>query len=164
MATKDETATSKLWGMIKEIRIAMLTSDDGGLLRSRPMGISQRSFDGTLWFFTRADSHKVDEVQQDERVGVSFADPAQQTYVSMSGHARLIRDLDVIKEHWREGVRIWFPRGTHDPDIALLRVDVETAEYWDAPASAMVFVAGYAKAFLTGRPPHPGENDKLQLS
>lgn len=163
MANKDEQ-TGKLWELIRHVGVAMLTSEDGGQLRSRPMWVSQRGFDGALWFFTRAGSHKVEEVRRDNRVGVSFAHPGRQDYVSLSGRASLVRDPAAVKEHWSEAMRAWFPKGTDDSDIALLRVDVETAEYWDAPSSTMVHLAGYAKAVLTGEPPHPGDNEKLRLS
>ena len=164
MAGTEDQSTRKLWDMISSIRFAMLTSDDGGMLRSRPMAASQKAFDGTLWFFTRADSHKVVEVAAEDRVAVSYADPGSQTYVSLSGHAHLQRDKELIRQHWSEGLRTWFPNGQDDPEIALLRVDVEAAEYWDAPSSAMVHAYGYAMAVLAGQPPHPGDNEKLRLS
>jgi general stress protein 26 len=155
--------TQKLWNMIKSIRFAMLTSEDGDQLRSRPMAASQREFDGNLWFFTRADAHKVAEVKEDSRVGVSYADPDRQNYVSLSGRAHLVRDRDAINEHWSEAVRVWFPKGKDDPEIALLKVEVQQAEYWDAPSSTMVHAYGYAKAMLTGEPPHPGGDEKISL-
>ena len=158
----DET-TAKLWGMIREIGFAMLTSEDGGLLRARPMVASQKQFDGTLWFFTHASAHKVDEVQAHRRVGVTYAEPSQQTYVSLSGDAALVRDPADIAAHWGESLRTWFPKGKDDPDIALLKVDVTQAEYWDAPSSAMVHAYGYVKATVTGTPPHPGGNEKLSF-
>ena len=160
----DSTKTDKLWNMIRGIGIAMLTSDDDGVLRSRPMAASQKDFDGTLWFFTRAGAHKVDEVAEHSRVNVSYSDSGQQNYVSLSGHASVVRDPDTIKAHWSESMRTWFPKGSSDPDIALLKVDIEQAEYWDAPSSAMVYLAGYAKAVVTGKAPHPGDNEKLQLA
>jgi len=156
--------TKKLWSMIKDIRIAMLTSDDGGHLRSRPMAASQKDFDGALWFFTRATAHKVDEVVAHSRVNVSYADAKDQNYVSLSGTASIVRDPATIKAHWSEPARVWFPEGVEDPDIALLKVDVDQAEYWDAPSSTMVYLLGYAKAVTTGKPPHPGENEKLRIA
>ncbi len=157
-------AKKKLWSMIKDVRFAMLTTEDGGHLRARPMVAVQKEFDGTLWFFTRASSHKVDEVKSDERVGVTYADPGQQNYVSLSGEAKLVRDRSAIDEHWAEPLRTWFPKGKDDPDVALLKVDVSAAEYWDAPNSTMVHAYGYVKSVLTGQPPHPGENRKVSLS
>ncbi len=160
--TQDE-AKAKLWSMMQGIGFAMLTTDDAGELRARPMVVAQDHFDGVLWFFTRASSHKVEEVETDQRVGVSYANPDKQNYVSLSGTAKLVRDKAAIQEHWSEAMRAWFPKGVDDPDVALLRVAVHEAEYWDAPNSTMVHAYGYLKARLTGESPHPGENEKLSF-
>ena len=157
-------ATKKMWSMMKDIGFAMMTTEDGDNLRARPMVAAQKEFDGSLWFYTRASSHKVDEVQGDQRVGITYADPSKQDYVSLSGKARLVRDKAAITEHWQESMRTWFPKGTDDPEIALLRVDVTAAEYWDAPNSTMVHAYGYVKAVVTGEPPHPGGNEKLSFA
>ena len=125
----DADTMKKLWDMIRGIKVAMLASEDGGHLRSRPMVASQSEFSGTLYFFTRASSHKVDEVQQSSQVCVSYADPDHQNYVSLSGTAHIERDPALIKSHWSELLRTWFPKGSDDPDIAILQVDVEQAEY-----------------------------------
>ena len=154
----------KLWSMMKDTQYAMLTTEDAGHLRARPMAASQKDFDGTLWFFTRASSHKVAEVGKDQHVGVTYADPSKQNYVSLSGSAALVTDKPSVKEHWSEALRTWFPKGVEDPDIALLKVTIEAAEYWDAPNSTMVHAYGYVKAVLTGEPPHPGENKKVSFA
>ena len=159
----NQDQSAKLWELIKSTKFAMLTTEDGEHLRSRPMAASQSSFDGTLWFFTKASSHKVDEVQADQRVGVSYSDPSAQNYVSMSGRATLVQDRAAIDEHWSELLATWFPKGKDDPDVALLRVDITQAEYWDAPNSTMVHAYGYLKAKLTGTPPASGENEKITV-
>jgi general stress protein 26 len=156
-------ATQKMWSMMKDIGFAMMTTEDGDNLRARPMVAAQKDFDGSLWFYTRASSHKVDEAK-DQRVGVTYAEPAKQEYVSLSGHARLVRDKAAITEHWQESLRTWFPKGLEDPDIALLRVEVTEAEYWDAPNSKMIHAYGYVKAVLTGTPPSSGENEKISFA
>jgi general stress protein 26 len=157
-------AGEKLWEMIKDMRFAMLTSvDEGGILRSRPMATKQEGFDGVLWFFTRASSHKVFEIQKNQHVNLSYADPDDQNYVSVSGLAELVRDKGKAKELWNEYLKTWFPKGLDDPDLALLKVRVDQAEYWDSPSSAMVHAFGYAKALLTGEPPKMGENEKITL-
>jgi general stress protein 26 len=159
-----DAETDKLWSMISSIGVAMLTSEDDGVLRSRPMAHAQTSFDGTLWFFTRASSHKVEEVKDDQRVNVSYAEPSKQDYVSLSGTARLVRDRTEIEQRWTESARVWFPQGKGDPDLALLRVDVTQGEYWDAPNSTMLHLYGYAKARLTGAPPSPGGHAKVTVA
>ena len=161
METND---TAKLWDLIKTVEIAMLVTEDGEYLRSRPMAMSQKDFDGTLWFFTRASSHKVSEVEADHRVNLSFAHPGKQDYVSVSGRASLVRDHAAIEEHWAESVRTWFPQGKDDPEIALLKVAVQQAEYWDAPSSAMLHAYGYVKAVTTGKSPEPGGHGQVKLA
>lgn len=153
---------NKIHALIKEIPVAMLTTaDEDGSLRSRPMAVQPVEFDGNLWFFTGADTPKIDESQRHPQVNVSFADPERQYYVSVSGTATLVRDRPKMEELWSPWLRTWFPRGLDDPDLALLQVSVDTAEYWDAPSSAMVRLFGVVKATLTGQPSESGDHAKL---
>ena len=162
---REKSDVEKLRDLIKGISFAMLTTvDEDGSLRSRPMQTQETEFNGELWFFTSASSPKVDEVQRDQRVNVSYADPDDNRYVSLSGTATLVRDREKIKELWKPVLKAWFPDGLEDPDLALLRVKVEKAEYWDSPSSKMVQLAGFLKAIATGqRLEYAGENEKLEL-
>lgn len=162
---EDGGERAKLWSMIKDIRIAMMTTMDAdGTLRSRPMAnvqTGQKAFDGVLWFFTRASAHKNLEIAEHNQVNLAYADPDEQHYVSVSGRASLVRDGNKVKQLWSEPLRTWFPNGADDPDLALIRIEVESAEYWDSPSGTMVYLYGYIKSQLTGAPPSPGENRKL---
>lgn len=160
----DPDTMKQLWSMIRGIQTAMLVSEDGPVLRGRPMVAAQKEFDGSLYFFTRASAHKVSEVGSEERVCVTYADSGKQDYVSLSGDAALVRDPAVLKAHWSEAMRTWFPKGPEDQETAILKVDVTQAEYWDAPSSTMLHLFGYAKAVTTGKPPHPGGNEKVKLA
>ncbi len=162
--TADAATLEKLSGMIKHIQTAMLTTEDGPHLRARPMVAVQKAFAGELFFYTHASTHKVAEVGAHERVGVSYADSHEQNYISLSGTAEIVRDKALIQEHWGEAMRTWFPKGVEDPDIAILKVNVDQAEYWDAPNSTMVHLYGYVKATLTGKPPAGGENEKVKIA
>jgi len=162
--TADADTLKKLWDLMSTVKVAMLVSEDGGHLRARPMVAAQDKFDGTLFFYTRSSAHKVNEVGHDSRVCVTYADPGKQDYVSLSGTAAVDRDPALVKAHWSEIMRTWFPKGVDDPEIAILKVSVEQAEYWDAPSSTMVHLFGYVKAVTTGKSPHPGENEKVSLS
>ncbi len=154
----------KLGELIKDIEFAMLTTAEAdGTLRSRPMATQQVEFDGDLYFFTRAGSGKVDEIERDHHVNVSYAKPDDQRYVSVSGMARLSRDRAKIEELWSPILKAWFPEGLDDPELALLKVSVESAEYWDSPSSKMVQLVGFVKALVTGESYKPGEHEKLDL-
>ncbi len=141
----------KLDELIGDIDIAMLTTQEAdGTLRSRPMATQNTEFDGNLWFFTRIDAAKVAEVQQDQSVNVSYADADNQRYVSVSGRATVLRDQQKIDELWNPIAKVWFPDGKEDPSLALMKVQVTQAEYWDASANRMVQFAQFAKALVTG--------------
>ena len=56
-----------------------------------------------------------------------------------------------MKELWNPIHKAWFPKGVDDPNLGLLRVDIEKAEYWDPPSSKVVQLIGFAKAIVTGK-------------
>ena len=161
----DAEARKKVWDLIREVEVAMMvTVTEGGHLHGRPMRAVNKEFDGTLWFFTNDHTPKTDEIQHDRQVLLAYSDPSRQNYVSVRGTAQVVRDEAKQKELWSEPLRVWFPKGAEDPSIALLRVRVEGAEYWDAPSSTLVHAYGYLKAVTTGEPPKPGDNDKVDFS
>ena len=159
-----EQQIEKLGALIKDLNIAMLTTAlPDGTLRSRPMATQAGEFDGTLWFFTGSDTGKVHEIEDDQHVNLSYSEPSEQKYVSVSGKARLIRDRAKIEDLWSPPLKAWFPDGVDDPTIALLKIDVDSAEYWDVPSSKMVHLIGMVKATVTGQSYDPGENEKISL-
>jgi general stress protein 26 len=162
---KTNQSIEKLGEMIEGIKVAMLTTrEPDGVLRSRPMMTQQVEFDGDLWFFTSASAPKSVELQNDHHVNVSYADPGDQRYVSVSGMASLVRNPDKIRDLWNPLFKAWFPDGPDDPDLALIKVKVEQAEYWDSSSGKMVQLAGFVKALATGeRLENAGDNQKLDL-
>lgn len=143
----------KLRKLIKGARVAMLTTTaPDGSLRSRPMATLKAPFEGDLWFFTRATAPKADEIRDNDRVNISFSAGEDNRYLSISGTASLVRDQERMEELWFGRLKAWFPDGKKDPDLALLRVRVDRAEYWDAKSAAMVHLAGLVRSSLGGDP------------
>lgn len=164
MQNDHNEAVQKLGELIKDINITMLTTAlADGSLRSRPMATQGGDFDGTLWLFTGIESGKVHEIEDDQHVNLSYSEPSEQKYISVSGKARIVRDRAKIEELWSPPLKAWFPDGKDDPNIALLQIEVDNAEYWDVPSSKMVHLIGVVKATLTGQAYDPGENEKISL-
>jgi general stress protein 26 len=163
MENKASENLQKLAEKIKDIKTAMLvTAEADGTLRSRPMQSLQIE-DKTIWFLTGYKSGKSYEIKNESHVNLSYADESSKLYVSVSGLASLVQDRQKLEELWSEPFKAWFPEGKDDPDIALLRVDVTQAEYWDTPSSPVVHLFGYAKAVVTGERYHPGDNEKINV-
>jgi general stress protein 26 len=128
---------AKLAAIIEAVNVGMLiTEDEGGNLRSRPMA-TQKVEGDVLWFYTASDAPKVDEIRKAAKVNVSYADPTSQTYVSVSGAAQTIRDAAKVREFWSADAARWFPDGPGDPRLALLKVQMNQAEYWDVDTQSM---------------------------
>ena len=157
----DQVAVShdiaKLVEKIKDIKIAMMTTiENGNELHSRPMYTHLPEADGTLWFFTEQDSQKVGELQQDRHINLGYANPDDNLYVAITGTGQVVTDRAKIKALWSEGLRAWFPKGSDDPNIALLKVTIEKGEFWDSPNSTLLRAYAYAKAVVTGERDQPG--------
>lgn len=156
----------KVRELIKDIDFAMLTTvDSEGKLHSRPMSTNKEvEFNGDVWFFTYASSLKVDEINRRHEVNVSYADPKKQSYVSLTGTAEIVRDKQKLEELWQPQLKAWFPKELDEPDIALLKVNVEKAEYWDSPSSTVANAISLVKAIATGKPAsNVGEHEKVDL-
>lgn len=160
----EEKARERVWGLIKDIKTALMVTHGGEGLRSRPMAaLHAGTRDRELWFMTRAESGKVDEVEHDGEVLLAFSEPKDQNYVSIYGKAHIVRDRAKIRELWSEPLRTWFPQGQDDPHIALIHVHPSRAEYWDVPSSALIYAYGYVKARLTGETPDIGKIGKVAM-
>ena len=160
----------KVWNMIKDIRICtMVTQCHDGQMCARPMAARQDDFKGTLWFFTKAGSKKVQQIQSNEHVLLAYAEPNSQEYVNLSGTADIIHDRNRIHALWTETMRAWFPDGPDTPEIALIRVIPESAEYWDAASGLFVQAFGFVRALMGGRslgesmPRYLGEHASFRL-
>ncbi len=154
---------AKLREFILDIRVALLTTaDHDGRFHARPIQTLELEADRTLWFFTDWSSPKVDELHHDMRVSLGYADPAKNVYVAVTGTGHLMRDGQRAKELWRVEQRAYYPQGPEDERLALLRVNIERAEYWIAPGRISYIVAALT-AVVTGTPAGiVGENRKIE--
>ena len=93
MAQQGSGDPQKVYDMIKDVRVAMMTTIDAdGALHSRPMHTMKPDAEGDLWFFTRRSAPKTAEVEREHAVNLAYADPGSQNYVSVSGRATIVTD------------------------------------------------------------------------
>ena len=123
---KEEIET--LRDLIKDIDTAMLTTATEEGLVSRPMKTQEVEFDGDLWFFTKKDTDKYDEILNNQDVNVAYAG---KSYVSVRGKAEIVEDLNKKKELWSKMYEKIMQTTYDDPNVILIKVNVEAAEYWD---------------------------------
>jgi general stress protein 26 len=107
---------------------AMLVTQRGENIRSRPMAIAEASEDGHLWFLTSSDSGKIDELSANPSVNVVMQ--SERRYLSLSGTARAVPDRDRIEALWSPVSKAWFD-GPDDPQVTALEIVPDFAEFWD---------------------------------
>ena len=159
MTTDDDRAS--VADILAETDIAVLTYQSlAGALVSTPMGMQDFEDPGTIWFITERSSDKVKALEADPRVNVSCS--SKKGWVSLSGTAHVSNDRAKLKELWDASAGAFMSGGPEDPDNVLLRIDGDTAEYWENPGKLAIAVQ-MAKGLVTDGEPDLGDNDTVAL-
>ncbi len=150
--------------LIDDIDVAMLTTTaPDGRLVSRPLGTQEVEFDGDLWFATGRDSAKVTEILANPQVNVSYASTSRNSYVSVAGRASIVHDRAKIDALWSPAMKLFFPGDKDDPNLCLIKVEVDSAEYWDGPGSFLGKALYIALTAVTDNPASLSENERFEL-
>ena len=159
----DNTAhdTDRAWDLMKKIGFAMLVTRDGDKLRARPMSAYLERDENAIYFLTDARRHKDEEIARNPGINLSFANASDQKYVSVTGTAVVSNDRAKIKELFSTPAKAWWS-SADDPDIRVLKITPDDAEFWDSPGSVISYVK-MATAAVTGTRPEIGDNRKVSL-
>jgi general stress protein 26 len=163
--THADQGTEKVAELVHDAHISMFTTmTDGGKHVSRPMALQSVEFDGDLWFFTDQDSAKVQQISAHPEVNVSFINSKQSQWTSVSGTASVVHDRAKAEELWSPALEVWFSDGLDTPGLTLIKVDVESAEFWESSSSKVVQLIGAVRAAVTGDPDKfPGGGTEVTL-
>ncbi len=146
--------------LTRDSRFVMLTTvDSGGTLVSRPMARQDVDLSTELWFIATRDSRKVGHIQANSTVSVTVSSAT--SWVSLAGKAEVVDDTEQLRELWSTFAEAWIPEGPEDPNAILIRVDVESAEYWDNPGGRVATVISLVKSKITGQPYDGGDHAKI---
>lgn len=126
--------TEKFWSLVKSIRTCMLTTSSGDRLESRPMAAYARPEESKFYFITRLNTGKTHEIGDGDPVNLAFADKAGNDWVSVEGHARVVRDETKQKELWGWFAEAYVPEGPTDQNVGLIEVTPDKATFWQGPS------------------------------
>lgn len=161
---RDTEAIKKLKSLGEDIRFCMYTTFGNGRIDSRPMTTLDIDESGNVWFFTSRNTDIGKETNWGENVTLIYADPKNNSYLSVAGQASIVKDEQKKEELWNPMTKAWFPGGKEDPDLVLLKVTTDEAAYWDSNSSRMVVFFSMLKAAVTGTTPDGGDHGKLDLA
>lgn len=149
---QNEEALTKFTKLAREINICMFITNNREQAHTRPMATIEAEENGTLWFFTDKRSLKVDEVQKEQEVHLTYAHPGKESYMDVWGNASLVTEKKQLEDKWSPIVKAWFPNGVEDPNLALLRIVPTHVYYWESESGKMVKFFNMAVAAVTGDP------------
>jgi general stress protein 26 len=161
MSNDNARDQDRVWRLMKKIGFAMLVTHDGGKLRARPMSAYLEQDNNAIFFLTDARRHKDEEIAGNPAINLSFADASSQKYVSISGTATVSNDRAKIKELFSTPAKAWWD-SAEDPNIRVLKITPDNAEFWDSPGTVISYVK-MAAAAATGTRPDIGENRKVSM-
>lgn len=153
-----------LHDLIKDFKNAMLTtrSPDGGV-HIRPMRVARMEADKELLFATGLTTPKVEEIEKNNQVAVSFQSGSE--YAVLYGTAHVEKNRALVDELWSEAWRVWFPGGKDDPNLCLLTVTPVSAEYWDSSGlEGFKYLYEGLKAIWQKRTPEHDETQHAKVS
>jgi general stress protein 26 len=159
----DNTAhdTDRVWELMKKIGFAMLVTHDGDKMRARPMAAYLERDHNAIYFLTDARRHKDEEIARNPGINLSFANSSDQKYVSVTGTAVVSNDRAKIKQLFSTPAKAWW-ESADDPNIRVLKITPDDAEFWDSPGAVISYVK-MAAAAVSGTRPDLGDNRKVAL-
>ena len=142
MSTDQDFTQQDVVEKLRGTSIVMLTTAraDGKLL-SHPMTVQDVTDDADVWLFVGLQGDQADALRQGPEVNLN---------VSEAGSWLSVADRAKIAELWDDSAKSYFPDGVDDPNLALVLVTSESAQYWGLPGGKVAGVAQILKAKVTG--------------
>jgi general stress protein 26 len=159
-----DEAVKKFKELVEDVNVCMFTTIDDHLqLHSRPMSTVHIDYEGDAWFFTNEFSEKIQDATRDNSVYLIYSHPGKNIYVSVKGVFTVIVNRQRIEELWSPMLKAWFPGGTADPKLCLIKVTTIEAEYWNSSSNKMAIYFKMLKAIAMREKYTEEESGKLKL-
>ncbi len=106
----------------------------------------------TLFFFVGKDNRLIGG----GAAMAHFISKGHDYFACLDGTLSIDNDFAMIDKLWNKQVEAWFPGGKDDPNLALLRFDIASAELWETDMS----VSGRLKMLFGGKIAGPVHGDE----
>lgn len=118
------------WNRMADSPFVMLGLEGGGHSEPLTAQLDDDQVD-TMFFFIGKDNRAA----HGGPAMVQFVSKGHDFFACLSGTARIDNDFAMIEKLWSKQVESWFPGGKNDPNLALLRFDIDSAEMWETDMS-----------------------------
>lgn len=130
------------WSKLADSPFLMVGLQDGQHSEPLTAQLDEDQVD-TIFFFIGKDNR----MAKGGPAMLQFVSKGHDFFACLAGNARIDNDFAMIDKLWNSQVEAWFPGGKSDPNLALLRVDIDDAELWETDMS----VTGKLKMLFGGK-------------
>lgn len=137
--------------IMKDVKFAMMTTTtDKGHLHACPMTTNQFDLEKKeIWFIGDKTTETLKDITKNPQVNLSYASADSKDYVSITGKAELVEDKAKLEELWSPIYAAFFKEGKEDPNMQLVKVVPQGAEYWKS-GNTVVNLFKMTAAAVTG--------------
>ena len=161
MSQSSDLTPETVIDVMREERFVMLsTATPEGKIVSHPMTPQEVTDTGVVWFFIGLQGDQADAIRANPHVNLAFAETG--SWLSVAGVAEFVSDRAKAAELWDGEVDAYFDGGLEDPNLGLLRVVSESAQYWGVPGGKVAAAVKIAAAKVTGSE-GPGRSGTTEL-
>ena len=143
----------KIQDVIKDVKFAMMsTVNSKGDVHAWPMTTSETSLGAKeIWFIGDKTSDVVKDIQDNPKIGLSYASEDEKNYVSVSANAELSSAQAKLDELWSPVYNAFFEHGKEDPNVQLIKVVPHGVECWLSGSSTVNMFKMAAAALQDGK-------------
>ncbi len=156
----------KVQAIVKDVKFAMMsTVNSKGDLHAWPMTTNEASLDAKeIWFIGDKTSDVYKDIQDNAKIGLSYATQDSKNYVSVSANAELPTDRAKLEELWSPVYDAFFEQGIDDENVQLIKVVPHGVECWISGSSTINVFKMVAAALQDGKTAEDlGETFKIEL-
>jgi general stress protein 26 len=125
------------------VMVRLMGSDD----HAQPMtAILDDKAEATFWFYTQ----KGNRLAPGGEAMAQFVSKDHKIFACIQGTLVEETDSAVIDRHWSNMVEAWFAGGRNDPNLLMLRFELDEAEIWEGDESALGFFKMLTGAKIEG--------------
>ena len=156
----------KVQAIIKDVKFAMMsTVNSKGDIHAWPMTTNEASLGAKeIWFIGDKTSDVYKDIQDNAKIGLSYATQDSKNYVSVSAIAELPTDRAKLEELWSPVYDAFFEQGIDDENVQLIKVVPHGVECWISGSSTINVFKMVAAALQDGKTAEDlGDTFKIEL-
>ena len=143
-----KTIRKEFWKALEKSPVLMVKLEDANH-HALPMTAQlDKNADSAFWFYTTKDNR----LASGGPAMAQFVAKGHDLYACVSGNLVQENDPAVIDRYWSKQAEAWFKGGRHDPNLLMLRFELDDVEIWTAELG----VTGLFK-LMTGKTVNPDE-------